>query len=268
MGEWRADVMRYPTPRVPSSTNVQRTRGPRYTPPSAETVRTLQLVDVLPPWRSLSEKAQVRLGGAAETWEPGRAQLWCSGDVALLQRTCVAVVGTREVSDDGARRARRLGRELAEAGVVVVSGLARGVDTHALTAAIEAGGKVVAVIGTPLEQGSPAANRPLQERIYREHLLISPFAPGSAVYPGNFPERNKVMAAASDATVIVEASDTSGALHQAKECATLGRWLFICRSVTNDPAVKWPRAFLNDQTVRASVLTETRQILETLAPIR
>jgi DNA processing protein len=149
-----------------------------------------------------------------------------------------------------------LARELAKAGVVVVSGLAKGVDTEALSAAIEAGGKVVAVIGTPIDRAYPAENKLLQERIYREHLLISQFAPGQQVFPSNFPERNKLMAALSDATAITEAGDTSGTLHQAAECGRLGRWLFIAKSVVDDPLLQWPKRFMGQPRVDSFSSTE------------
>jgi len=185
--------------------------------------------------------------------------LHTAGELHLVKRKCVAIVGTRQVSAAGAARARRLARELVAAGVVVVSGLAMGVDTEALTAAIEAGGRVIAVIGTPLDQASPAANGPLQERIAREHLLVSQFAPGSRVHPGNFPARNRTMAALSDATAIVEAGETSGTLHQAAECVRLGRWLFLARSLVEDATLTWPKRFAAQP--RTVVLTETADIL-------
>jgi DNA processing protein len=189
-------------------------------------------------------------------------QLWCAGDVSRLSQQCVAIVGTREVSLEGAARARRLARELAAAGVVVISGLARGVDTEALTSAIAAGGKVVAVIGTPIDKAYPAENKRLQEKIYAEHLLISQFPPGQRVHPSYFPQRNKLMAALSDATAIIEAGETSGTLHQAAECVRLGRWLFIAKSVLDNPALKWPAKFRDEPKVRA--LTETKDILQAL----
>jgi DNA protecting protein DprA len=136
--------------------------------------------------------------------------LYYAGNLSLLKRRAVSVVGTREVTDDGRARARKLARELAAAGVLVVSGLAKGVDTAAHTSAIDAGGATAAVIGTPLEKSYPAENAPLQEPIYREHLLLSPFGPGEPVYKANFPARNRIMALITDATVIVEASDSSG----------------------------------------------------------
>jgi DNA processing protein len=152
-----------------------------------------------------------------------------------------------------------LARELVSAGVVIVSGLAKGVDTEALTAAMEAGGKVVAVIGTPIDRSYPAENKHVQELIYREHLLISQFAPGEQVYPSNFPERNKLMAALSDATAITEAGDTSGTLHQAAECVRLGRWLFIAKSVVDDVSLQWPTRFLGQPKV--SSFSSTGDIL-------
>ncbi|HZI05182.1 MAG TPA: DNA-processing protein DprA, partial [Archangium sp.] len=184
------------------------------------------------------------------------------GDLQLVRRPCVAVVGTRNVSPEGAARARRLARELVAAGVVVVSGLAKGVDTEALTAAIEAGGKVVAVIGTPLEQAYPAENKRLQETIYREHLLVSQFPAGSRTFQANFPLRNRTMATISDATVIIEAGETSGTLHQAVACNRLGRWLFITRAVAEDTRLTWPATFLSQKNAR--VLTATEDVVSIL----
>jgi DNA processing protein len=190
-------------------------------------------------------------------------RLWYVGDIGLVRAKTVAVVGSRDTSPQGAARARRLARELAEAGIVVVSGLARGIDTEALTAAIEAKGRVIGVLGTPLDRVTPVSNAGLQERIYREHLLVSQFAPGSEVYPGNFPRRNRLMAAMSDATVIVEAGDKSGALHQAAECRRLDRWLFIAKSMVEHPDVTWPAEWLKHE--RTAVMATTQDVLRVLA---
>lgn len=190
-------------------------------------------------------------------------ELFLAGDAALLKCRCVAIIGTRDVSELGAQRARRLGRELAEADVVVVSGLAKGVDTAALEAAIAAGGRVIAVIGTPLDKAYPAENKRLQEQIYREHLLVSPFAAGAHTFRSSFPQRNRVMAALSDATAIIEASDTSGTLHQAAECVRLGRWLFIAKSIVDDAKLTWPASFRREPMTR--VLTSTADVLATLS---
>lgn len=185
-----------------------------------------------------------------------------SGDIRFLSSPVVSIVGTRDISAEGIKRANRLSKELATAGVVVMSGLAKGVDSVAHSAAIAAGGKTAAVIGTPLDRAYPAENADLQHEIYTHHLLLSPFAVGEQVYRSNFPARNRVMALLSDATVIVEASDTSGTLHQAAECQRSGRWLFIMKSVADDPKLTWPSKFLNNP--RTAVLESTNDILEAL----
>jgi DNA processing protein len=188
--------------------------------------------------------------------------LYYAGDLSLLNMPAVAIVGAREVSSQGKSRAYRLARELAQAGVVVVSGLAKGVDTAAHYGAIENQGRTIAVIGTPISKAYPAENAPLQEQIYSHHLLVSPFAPGEAVFQSNFPKRNRVMALLSDATVIVEASDTSGSLHQAAECVRSNRWLFIMKSVMDDPALTWPQRFLGNPKV--AVFASTQDILDAI----
>lgn len=233
-------------------------RTPRsgYRPPAE--VHETTLGSLLEGVRSVPVNQQRRLGFDGTG---SGMKLWYAGDASLLSRPCVAIVGTRKVSRDGAIRARRLARALADAGVVVVSGLAMGVDTEGLRAAIDAGGRTTAVIGTPLTKATPVGNAQLQELIYSEHLLISQFPAGAPVYPANFPARNRVMAAVSDATVIIEASDTSGALHQAAECKRLGRWLFIAKSVAEDRSLKWPTGFLG-QYERARILAEPEDVLK------
>ncbi len=154
------------------------------------------------------------------------------------------------MTEEGAARARRLSRELAVSGVTVVSGLAKGVDINAHRAAIAAGGATAAVIGTPLGQAYPAEHRDIQELIASEFLLISPFPEGASVYASNFPKRNRVMAALTIGTVIVEATDSSGTLHQAVECERLGRWLFILKSVYENPNLKWPKRYARYERVK------------------
>jgi DNA processing protein len=208
------------------------------------------------PREDLSAKQMDLLANVVPKEQDG---VFVSGDITLLKQRCISVVGARKVSPEGAARARRLARELAASGVVVVSGLAEGVDTEAMTAAIGEGGRVVGVIGTPLDKAYPRGNERLQEQVYRDHLLVSPFGHGSKVYKTNFPLRNRLMAALSDATVVIEASDTSGTLHQAAECQRLGRWLFIARSVANDASLEWPKKFL--AYPRCKVLDRTEDML-------
>jgi DNA processing protein len=247
-----------------SSTAAAIAREPRriesdpYIPPG--TVLTTTIGEFLGGVRVIPEQHQARFGITPEGGSG--VKIWIAGDASLVKRPGVAIVGSRNPSLEGAARARRLARELSQRAVVVVSGLAKGIDTEALTTAIEAGGKTIAVIGTPITRAYPAENKRLQERIYNEHLLVSQFAPEKRVFPSNFPERNKLMAAISDATVIVEASDESGSLHQAVECTRLGRWLFIGKSLAENSALLWPKNFLQYPTTR--ILNDTSDILGVL----
>lgn len=192
----------------------------------------------------------------------GEPVVFWAGHLGLLKQPAVSVIGAREVSPDGYARASRISRELAKSGVTVVSGLAKGVDTAAHTGAISVGGPTAAVIGTPLDKVYPAENAALQEEIARDFLLISQFPRGIKTWPSDFPKRNRLMAALTDASIIVEASDTSGTLHQAKECVRLDRWLFIMRSVVEDERLTWPSRFLKEPKVR--VLAEPGDVLSAL----
>lgn len=239
------------------------TRRTLYCPPPSPSVTTLRDLLEGTGRPMLSDRQLGLLRAQGDSADKADVPIYIAGDTSLLRAKCVSIVGTREVTEAGWERANRLARELAEAGVVVVSGLAKGVDTAALTGAMRHGGQTAAVIGTPLANAYPAENAGLQEEIWRHHLLISPFAPGEKVFRSNFPKRNRVMAAVSDATVIVEASDTSGTLHQAAECQKLGRWLFIMRSVVENPALTWPKSFLGKP--KTDILSSTTNLLAALA---
>ena len=168
-------------------------------------------------------------------------KLYLAGDKELLTRgTRVAVVGSRNASSEGLGRTIRLARMLAERGIIVVSGLAEGIDTAAHEAAMEAGGRTVAVLGTPLDECYPAKNRELQDRIMGGHLAVSQFGLGSATSRKSFPMRNRTMAFLSDATVIVEAGESSGTLHQGWEALRLGRPLFLLESIVENGSLSWP----------------------------
>jgi DNA processing protein len=171
--------------------------------------------------------------------------LYVAGNVELLRRgTRVSIVGSRKASSDGLRRTRALSKALVERGVTVVSGLAEGVDAAAHEAALAAGGHTFAVIGTPLDQAYPAKNRALQERLAREELVVSQFPHGYRVQPKSFPMRNRTMALLTDATVIVEAGEKSGTLHQGWEALRLGRLLFLMESIATNPSLSWPKELM------------------------
>jgi DNA processing protein len=169
------------------------------------------------------------------------SKLYLAGDTSLLaEGPRISIVGSRQASAEGLKRARFLARALVGHDMIVVSGLAEGIDTAAHTATIEAGGRTIAVIGTPLDQVYPKANAELQARLMREHLVVSQFPAGYRTQPKSFPMRNRTMALLTDATVIVEAGEKSGTLHQGWEALRLGRQLFLMESVAMDPALTWP----------------------------
>ena len=157
----------------------------------------------------------------------------------------VAIIGTRNPTKDGIDYARDLAQMLARQGVVVVSGLALGIDAAAHRAAMYAEGKTIAVIGTPSEVSYPRQNTTLQWRIEQDHLVVSQFPPGSPVTRRNFPMRNRTMALMADASIIVEAGEKSGTMHQGWEAIRLGRPLFIPRSVVRDSNLEWPGQLIN-----------------------
>ena len=166
--------------------------------------------------------------------------LYIEGDRSVIDAgPRVSVIGSRAASAVGLRNADTISRWLVERSVVVVSGLAEGIDTAAHQAAIAAGGRTIAVLGTPLEVFFPTKNRALQLRIMREHLAISQFALGTPVEKANFPMRNRTMALISAATIIVEAGSRSGTEHQGWEALRLGRPLFILDTVANGPGAAW-----------------------------
>lgn len=125
-----------------------------------------------------------------------------------------------------------------------MSGLAAGVDRAAHEAAIASGGQTIAVIGTPLDRCYPRENRELQLRIAREQLLISQFPTGHPVVPKNFQIRNRTMALLTDATVIVEAGEKSGAVLHGWEALRLGRLVFLLENVATHPTLSWPKGMI------------------------
>lgn len=215
----------------------------------------------------------VRVHGAGEYPEKLRDAahpielLYYQGWWDLVESPCIAVVGTRKPSDEGISRARRLSRELVKDGFTVVSGLAAGIDTVAHTTAIAEGGRTIAVIGTPLSHVYPKENTALQRKIAAEYLLISQVPVKkyeSQDYRLNrffFPERNITMSALTEATIIVEASETSGTLIQARAALRQGRKLFILDSCFRNRALTWPAKYAAQGAIRVTSYDDIRQHL-------
>jgi DNA processing protein len=187
--------------------------------------------------------------------------LYLMGNQRLLYADLkVGVIGTRKPSARGEAAAKQYAGFLARFGVVVVSGLAMGIDAIAHRSAIDAPGHTIAVLGTPLDKVSPPRNAALQAEIARDHLLISQFPLGHPIRPANFPLRNRTMALLSDATIIIEAGEGSGTLHQGWEALRLGRPLFILEDVVASD-LEWPQEMLK---YGALVLSHPEELLDAL----
>ena len=193
--------------------------------------------------------------------------LYFQGWWDLVDTPSVAVVGTRKPSDDGVKRTRKLVKGLLADKFTIVTGLAEGIDTVAHETAIAEGGQTIAVIGTPLGHNYPKSNSTLQKLIANEYLLISqiPVERYEAQTPRTnrffFPERNKTMSALTEATVIVEAGETSGTLTQAREAIKQGRKLFILNSCFENSRLTWPAKFEAQGAIRVREYADIRREL-------
>jgi DNA processing protein len=219
------------------------------------------------------ERFGVRVYGAGEY--PGKLRdaacpvelLYYQGWWDLVESRSVAVVGTRKPSEEGIRRAQQLVRDLVKDDFTIVSGLAAGIDRVAHETAIARGGRTIAVLGTPLSRTYPAENRDLQKQIARDFLVISqvpvyryqrqtPFL--NRLF---FPERNITMSALTEATVIVEAGETSGTLIQARAALHQGRKLFILENCFRDSRLTWPQKYVDKGALRVASYDDIRKHL-------
>ncbi|MEX1014339.1 MAG: DNA-processing protein DprA [Candidatus Paceibacterota bacterium] len=198
--------------------------------------------------------------------------IYAKGRLDLLYGKSISIVGSRKASKEGIIRTEYLAKKLVRDGYTIVSGLAKGIDTAAHIATINSGGETIAVLGTPLNEYYPKQNKELQQKIESKYLVLSqvPFYVYGYVKKHNFkllkqffPERNKVMAAISQATIIVEASDTSGTLIQARECLKMGKKLFLHENVVHNPKSKWAQEYSKREGVTViKSYSEIKQALE------
>jgi DNA processing protein len=194
------------------------------------------------------------------------AQLFVRGDPEMLSRPAVAIVGARSCSPYGAQVARDLARELASAGIVVVSGLARGIDGEAHRGALDAGGATVAVLGCGIDRDYPRSHAELAGRIRESGGVVSEYPPGVEPAPWRFPARNRIIAGLCNATVVVEARERSGALITADFALELGRDVFAVpgeitaalSAGTNDLLRQGAAPLLSAQDVLFALGLETR----------
>ena len=195
-----------------------------------------------------------RLGDARH---PLRA-FYYRGDLGLLNTPSVAVVGARQLSEQGAARTRRLVRHLVADGFTIVSGLAAGTDAVAHATALAMGGRTIAVLGTPIHKVYPRQNAGLQEVIAERFLVISQVPAlhyEAKDWRSNrkfFPERNITMSALTDASIIVEIGDSNGTFIQSKAALDQGRPLFLLNNCFRKKTVSWPAQFARRGAIRVT----------------
>jgi DNA processing protein len=192
---------------------------------------------------------------------PSRLYLRGAGDRGLLTRPAVAIVGARACSPYGGQVARMLGRELAAAGLVVVSGLARGIDGEAHRGALETEGHTVAVLGCGIDRDYPAAHAGLARSIAEGSLIASEYEPGVEPAPWRFPARNRIIAGLCAATIVVEARERSGALITADFALDEGREVFAVPGEITSSLSAGTNALLR---LGATPLTSASDVLESL----
>lgn len=187
--------------------------------------------------------------------------LYAKGNIDLLQKDCLTIVGTRRHTRYGKSVTASLAGELAAAGLVIVSGLAEGLDAVAHRAALDAGGGTIAVVGNGLDVHYPAINADLQDEIAEKGLLLSENPPGKRANKGSFPVRNRILAALSRGTLITEAGEKSGAMLTAGMAVDCGRELFVVPGNIDSPA-----SYATNRLLRTSaeIVLEAQDVLDRL----
>lgn len=191
---------------------------------------------------------------------PSVDEIWVRGDESMLARMPrVALVGSRSPTPYGLEQARRLSRGLARAGVVVVSGLARGIDQASHAAALDAGGATIAVVGSGLDRLWPRG--PVTDRVECEGLLLSEYSPGTPPRRHHFPLRNRLIAALSLGVVVVEAAARSGSLITARWALDMGREVLAVPGRVDHPMARGAHRLLREG---ATLVESPADILEAL----
>jgi DNA processing protein len=187
--------------------------------------------------------------------------LYTMGDVLLMSEPAIGIVGTREPTDYGRQVAARLAYELARAGYGIASGMAKGIDAVAQTAALDAGGATVGVLGHGIDRIYPPENARLFRRVRERGLLISEMSPGEEPLAGNFPRRNRLIAALSAGVLVVEMGEKSGARHTVEFALELGKEVFAVPGPIGSAASIGTNQLLKEG---ARLVTSSQDILEEL----
>ena len=184
-------------------------------------------------------------------------QLYYAGDISLLHRKCVGVVGARKYTVYGKNVALMIGRRLAESGTPVVSGLALGIDAFSHEGALETDGKVIGVLGSGINRMGPERNRSLMMRGLRAGgAVISEYGPDEGAQKGTFPARNRIISGLSEAVVVVEAGLNSGSLITAKHAAEQGRTIYAVPGNINSQSSIGSNLLIRDGAVPLVVIED------------
>lgn len=194
--------------------------------------------------------------------DPAPPLLWTRGDVALMSRPCIAVVGARIASAGGQRIARGLAQLLGEAGHVVVSGLARGIDGAAHTGALKTG--TVAVLGGGVDDVYPPDNADLYRQIAEQGCIVSESPVGARAQAKDFPRRNRIISGLSRGVIVVEAELRSGSLITARLAAEQGRDVFAVPGSPLDPRSKGPNELLRQGAILCEGIEDVERAFSTL----
>ena len=187
--------------------------------------------------------------------------LYLRGQLSEADQWAVAIVGTRRITAYGRQVTEEIGRQLAQNGVSVVSGLARGVDSVAHLAALKNNGRTLAVLGNGIDQIYPPEHRKLAEDIIQQGALISDYPPGTAPEAANFPPRNRIISGLSQAVIVVEAGEKSGALITAAFAADQGRDVFAVPGYLYAPQSKGTNSLIHEG---AHIFLDVMDVLEIL----
>lgn len=192
--------------------------------------------------------------------------LYVRGDVSVLNHPCISIVGTRRPTLYGTQMAERLGREIAARGVVVASGMARGIDAIAHQGTMAVNGRAIGVLGTGVDVCYPKENKKLYEKVLERGALISEFPLGTHPAPENFPVRNRIVAGLPLGVVVVEGAQYSGSLITARLAMEFGREVFAVPGNVTQPV-----SFAPNQLIKqgAKLVTNGEDVIEELpTPIR
>ncbi len=235
-------------------------------------IRDFRFRDMAEAYSKAAEKKGIRVVGYHDPLYPDVLRetegtpvvLYMKGEYLPADRYGIAVVGSRDNSPYGEQVTRKIAQDLAAAGFTIISGMARGIDTLSHAAALAAGGRTIAVLGSGLDVYYPSENRALMERITRSGCGLSEFPPGTMPHRENFPRRNRIISGLALGVLVVEAAVDSGSLITAQYALEQNREVFaVPGNITSRNSAGTNRIIRQG----ARVVTEARDIIEELAPV-